>query len=352
MSNQLQNLFPYCCKELNQSKQKQFESLVNGRVSDTLQAHSLLRRLGQVDNLNTLEMAKYLVKSYINKIFILPNIGKLPQVYDLTEQTEDDDIYVPTFSIGTDFEIALGYIGRRSDLLEKTLIASINYLIDMEDNCLFRLLISSSTFSLTEKTLNPITAQKFSMTLIKDIIKDFNRRNKILKYIVISEQDRLDLAVELEQLHMTTSNTWNLDVNVGKKKYPISLITHKELGGTGKYNINSFDTDYNHLSNFKKFNGIFKVGSEGNFQDYKPKHLNRLYLDDKDTLCNKPGEIQIYALSSKIPIHVPVKQQFTFYPDPNLFKQQKFGYYGWEEIGLMLEHTDDIQMVVIDRSQT
>ena len=64
------------------------------------------------------------------------------------------------------------------------------------------------------------------------------------------------------------------------------------------------------------------------------------------------GETQVYGfdLSVNDSLVMPVRKEYEAHDDPTLLRQQKQGFFGWEEVGFALLDSRMVSLGVIDRS--
>jgi hypothetical protein len=119
----------------------------------------------------------------------------------------------------------------------------------------------------------------------------------------------------------------------------INLHEVYQLGATGRYNINSNATTF----------GIFQVNGSGLFNNYNPTNEN---IVDANGNVTTAGETQIYGfdLSVNDSLVMPIRKEYEAHDDPTLLRQQKQGFFGWEEVGFALLDSRMEQLGVIDRS--
>jgi len=112
-----------------------------------------------------------------------------------------------------------------------------------------------------------------------------------------------------------------------------------QLGATGRFNINQNGAQF----------GVFQVDGSGDFNDYSPTNVNTV---DANGNVTSAGETQIYGFDLAVndSLVMPVRKEFEAHDDPALLRQQKQGFFGWEEVGFALLDSRMVQMGVIDRS--
>jgi hypothetical protein len=331
MNTRLEDLFPFCCQQINESKQKQFEVLLNERIRNTVKAHSLLRRLGEQRVLEPGEQARYKIST---TAMILPQTGGVPLYF-----TEfPDEIFIPVNTLGSCMEFDIKYVSsERLDICNKAISNMTEAIIDYEEEGLFRVLVAAATYN----TYKQLKLSRLDKKGLKKIIKSFESRGRTLTHLLVSKKEISDL--QAADFKVPNSSPTRIVVELGEgTEHEVEIIPVTKLGLAGRYNINHMDSTY----------GIFKAGPESKFNQYKQKTGAIVKYVNETVEVVRPGETQIYALSlpDESTIKVPIRKEFELFPDPALHRQQKLGYYGWEEIGVGITDITDMQMIVIDRS--
>jgi hypothetical protein len=349
MNSKLKDLFPFCCEAINKQKQKRFEVLVSDRISNTVNAHSILRQVSDVKVFDLEDQLAYkLPNDKKTAIFLLPNVKYISQKYITIP---GDKVYIPAFALYACWDIDIRYVEElRVDVLDRALQGCTKYLIDQEEEILFSVLVPAATCN-TEGSGKKLKIKKyptFSEKVIVDLIKEFNKDGKVLTHILFSEEDRVSLNNEyskkLGNYLISPSIPFTLPITVDKIQYNITLITCQKLGALGQFNINSNGSSY----------GIMKVGEQKKFNDYHVSNPNKVMVPSKYDIApiiEKKGETQVYGIShvkGDSFFKVPVRQEIQFYPDSELHKKHRLGYYGWEELGAAIMDPSCIKMAVID----
>lgn len=311
---------------------------------------SLARQLFAVEQLEPGALASYpIADDFEAPIFILPKLGYVPQNYI---EAPGEEVYVPTFNIGTSFDWSLKYArDGRIDIAERAMRNAARAIVDYEEECAWRLLAPASTSAFPGKGLlgprpAPIVeidggpaAGFLSKELLNQMMVRMERNRRILTDVYVSPEDLADIR-EWGDSAVDEVTRREIYVAGGANNiYGVKLHKVHQLGATGRYNINSNDSAA----------GIFKVGSGGKFNDYQPTHANKV---DANGALVTAGETQIYGLdlTANDSLVMPIKQDLEFFDDPALHRSQKQGFYGWEELGFAVLDTRMLVMGIIDRS--
>lgn len=311
---------------------------------------SVARQLFATENLEPGAQASYPVADDFDApIFILPKIGQVPQNYI---EAPGEEVYVPTFKIGTSFDWSLMYArDGRIDIAQRAMRNAARTVIDYEEEAAWRLLAPAATSAFPGKALlgprpAPIVEMNggpaagfFSKELLNAMIVKMERQRRTLTHIYMAPEDLADVR-EWGESQVDDTTRREIYVQAGSNNvYGVKLNKLHQLGATGKYNINAAASQF----------GIFKLGGGGKFNDYQPSTAN---VVDANGAVTTPGETQIYGfdLTANDSLVMPIRQELEFYDDPTLHRSQKQGFYGWEEIGMAVLDTRMIVMGVIDRS--
>jgi hypothetical protein len=352
----LKRLLPFCSEAINKKRQEEFLATLTDRIRNTVKAHSTLRRVTEERVLDLGEQAEYPIKAKSN-IHILPKIGEVPLCF---METIDDVMFVPTFRIATALDWAPRYVtGNRLDVIEKAIKEAVNKLIGYEEESLFRLLTPAATNIFKQKDKEYYS---FSIDIIKSLADNLEEQGKTLTHVLASPQDVKELKAELgidEDKDLPT-----IELEFANKTLQVKVIEVKDLGVTGRYNINGSLTrevksekgSCDNCDNCTSTNavpsirgGIFGFNASGNLNSYKAKNPN---IVDEDLKLIKLGESQVYGIDADAKsLVMPIREKLTFYEDPQLHKKQLIGYYGWEEIGLAILDNKAVTMEVVDRSK-
>lgn len=348
---ELKELFKATASIENLEAKKEMAAAITVPILQKVRDGSLARQLFATEVLEPGAQASYPVASDIEApIFILPKLGYVPQNYI---EAPGEEVFVPTFTVGTSFDWSLRYAREgRVDIAQRAMTAAARAIIDYEEESAWRLLAPAATSAFPGMGLlgprpAPIVqitggpaAGFLSKELINQMMIKMERNRRTLTDIYCSPEDMGDVR-EWDESEIDDTTRREIYVSAGTSVvFGVKLHKVHQLGATGKYNINSNNSGY----------GIFKVGTGGNFNDYSPVHAN--VVNDNGELVTA-GETQIYGfdLTSNDSLVMPIKQELVFYDDSqNLHRDQKQGFYGWEEIGMAVLDTRMMVMGVIDRS--
>jgi hypothetical protein len=311
---------------------------------------SLARQLFAVEVLEPGAQASYpIADDFEAPIFILPKLGYVPTNYI---EAPGEEVYVPLFTVGTSFDWSLKYArDGRVDIAQRSMRNAARGIVDYEEESAWRLVAPAATSAFPGKGLlgarpAPVVeisggpaAGFLSKELINQMIIKMERSRRTLTDVYCSPEDMGDVR-EWGESEVDDTTRREIYVSAGTNEvFNVRLHKVHQLGATGKYNINSNDSEY----------GIFRVGSGGKFNDYQPTVANKVLADGSvDTL----GETQIYGfdLTANDSMVMPIKQELMFWDDQNLHRRQRQGFYGWEEIGMAILDTRMLVMGVVDRS--
>lgn len=312
---------------------------------------SIARQLFAVEPIEPGALASYpIADDFDAPIFILPKLGRVPQNHI---EAPGEEVYVPTFTVATSFDWALRYAREgRIDIAQRAMKNAARAIIDYEEESAWRLLAPAATMAFPGKGLlgarpAPIVeidggpaAGFLSKELINQMMIKMERNRRTLTDLYCSPEDMGDVR-EWGESEVDPVTRREIFVGSGLNGvFGVKFHKVHQLGATGKYNINSNDSSF----------GIFRVGSGGSFNDYTPTVANKVNADGEVVT---PGDTQVYGfdMTANDSLVMPVKQELQFFDDSaQLHREQKQGFYGWEEIGMAVLDTRMIVMGVIDRS--
>jgi hypothetical protein len=311
---------------------------------------SSARQLFAVQVLEPGAQASYPIADDIEApVFVLPKVGQVPQNYI---EAPGEEVYVPTFSIGTSFNWSLRYAREgRIDIAEKAMRAAARAIIDYEEECAWRVIAPAVTSAFPGKGLlgprpapiveisSSIAAGFLSKELINQMMVRMRRNRRILTDLYVAPEDMADIR---EWSDSQVDETTRREIFVGSGLagvFGVKLHEVHQLGATGRYNINSADSEF----------GIFRIGSGGKFNDYQPTDANKV---DGDGAVVTAGETQVYGfdLTSNDSLVMPIRTELQFWDDPNLHREQQQGFYGWEEVGFAALDPRMMVMGIINRA--
>lgn len=333
----------------NEEARKAVAQAISVPILQLVRDASLARQLFAVENLEPGAQASYPIADDIEApIFILPKVGQVPQNYI---EAPGEEVYVPLFTVGTSFDWSLKYArDGRIDIAQRAMRTAARAMIDYEEESAWRLLAPAATSSFPGKGLlgprpAPIVeidggpaAGFLSKELVNQMMVRMTRQRRTLTDIYCSPEDMADTR-EWGESQVDPETRRQIYVSAGTNQvFGVKLHEVHQLGATGRYNINSNDSEF----------GLFRVGSGGKFNDYQPTHANKV---DANGALVTAGETQIYGfdLTSNDSLVMPIKSDLQFWDDPSLHREQKQGFYGWEEIGMAVLDSRMLVMGVIDR---
>ena len=311
---------------------------------------SLARQLFAVQLLDAGAQASYpIADDFDVPVFILPKVGAVPRNF---VELAGEEIVVPTFKVGTACEWALKYArDGRIDIAERCMRTAARAIVDYEEESAWRLLAPAATSAFPGKGLlsarpAPIVeiaggpaAGFFSKELVNQMIVKMKRTRRTLTDLYVSPEDMADQR-EWSGSQVDETTRREIFVSGGMNElWSVKLNEVHQLGMTGRYNINSNDSE----------GGLFKVGTGGQFNDYAPTDANKV---DADLNLVEAGETHIYGfdLTSNDSLVMPIREELRFFDDPTLHREQLQGFYGWQELGIAVLDPRMISMGIINRA--
>jgi len=336
-------------QELSPDEKKEIAAAITVPILQLVRDQSLARQLFAVELLGPGAQAAFpIADDFDAPIFVLPALGYIPQNYI---EAVGEEIYVPIFKIGTSFDWSLDYArDGRIDIAERAMRNAARSVVDYEEESAWRVLVPAATTAFAGKGLlgarpAPIVeietgpaAGFLSKELINQMMVRMKRNKRTLTDLYVAPEDMADIR-EWSESEVDPVTRREIFMAAGRSEiFGVGLHEVHQLGMTGKYNINSDASAF----------GIFRT-SGGAFNDYTPTHANAV---DANGAVTAAGETQIYGfdLTSNDSLVMPVKQELKFWDDPQLHREQKQGFYGWEQLGLAVLDSRMISMGVIDRS--
>jgi len=330
--------------------QKAVAQAITVPILQKVRDQSVARQLFATQNLEPGAQASYpIADDFEAPVFILPKLGQVPQNYI---EAPGEEVFVPTFKIGTAFDWSLQYArDGRIDIAQRAMRNAARAIIDYEEESAWRLLAPAATSAFAGKALlgprpAPIveinggpSAGFFSKELLNQMIVKMERQRRTLTDVYLSPEDLADVR-EWGESQVDNVTRREIYVSGGTSEiYGVKLHPLHNLGAAGKYNINSNSSQF----------GLFKVGTGGSFNDYTPSNAN---VVNSDGFVTTAGETQIYGfdLTANDSLVMPIRADLELFEDPALHRSQKQGFYGWEEIGMAVLDTRMIVMGIIDRS--
>ena len=346
---QLKELFKATASK-NPEAKRELAQAISVPILQKVKDMSLARQLFAVEALEAGAQASYpIADDFEAPIFVLPKFGYIPQNYI---EAPGEEVYVPTFSVGTSFDWSLRYArDGRIDIAQRAMRNAAIAIADYEEESAWRLLAPAATAAFAGKgLLGPRSAPIveiagtsaggfFSKELINQMKVKMERNRRTLTDIYCAPEDIADIR-EWGDSQVDPQTRRDIYVRGGAGEvYGVQLHSVHQLGASGKYNINSNSSGY----------GIFKLGGGGKFNDYQPTNAN---VVDSDGNVTTAGETQVYGfdLTANDSLVMPVRQELEFFDDENLHREQKQGFYGHEEFGMAVLDSRMLVMGVIDRS--
>jgi len=310
---------------------------------------SIARQLFATEQLGPGAQASYPVADdFEAPIFILPGLGYVPQNYI---EGVGEEVFVPTFRVGTSFDWALQYArDSRIDVAQRAMRNAARTMIEYEEEAAWRVITPAVTTAFAGKGLlgprpAPIVeiaggpaAGFLSKELINQMIIRMKRQKRSLTDCYVSPEDMGDIR-EWSDSEVDPITRREIFLAGGRANiFGVQLHEVFQLGAVGKYNVNSNDSDF----------GIFRLSGGNTFNSYAPEHPNKVNAYGEVT---EAGETQIYGfdLTSNDSLVMPIRQELKFWDDPMLHRFQKQGFYGWEEVGFACLDTRMMMMGIIDR---
>lgn len=337
-------------ESLSLEEKKEIAAAITVPILQLVRDQSVARQLFAVEPLGPGAQAAYpIADDFEAPIFVLPALGYVPQNYI---EAVGEEVYVPIFKVGTSFDWSLDYArDGRIDIAEKAMRNAARTVVDYEEESAWRVLVPAASTAFAGKGLlgarpAPIVeidggpaAGFLSKELINQMMVRMKRNKRTLTDLYVSPEDMADIR-EWSDSEVDPVTRREIFQAAGRSEiFGVALHEIHQLGAVGKYNINSADSEF----------GIFRVDGGGDFNDYTPDTANKV---DSDGAVVTAGETQIYGadLTANDSLVMPVKQELKFWDDPALHREQKQGFYGWEQIGLAVLDSRMLTMGVIDRS--
>lgn len=338
--------------EGNEVAKQEVAAAIEVPILQEVKDSSEARQLFAVEVLQPGAQAAYPVADdFETPVFILPKLGYVPQ--NLIEMP-GEEVYVPTFVISTscDWSLRAARDGR-INIAQRAMRNAARTIIDYEEACAWRTVVPAATSSFPGRgQLKPRPAPIveidggnaagfLSKELINQMQVRMQRNRRTLTDVYVSPEDMADIK-EWGESQVDDLTRREIFVSGGLSGvFGVKFHSIHQLGATGKYNINSADSEY----------GQFRVASgTGAFNAYVPENANKVNALGEVV---EAGETQIYGfdLTSNDSLVMPIREELKFFDDSeNLHRHQKQGFYGWEEVGFAILDTRMLVMGVINRS--
>lgn len=283
-------------------------------------------------------------------VFVLPGLGYIAQNFI---EGVGEEVYVPTFSISVSADWKVTYArDSRIDIPERAARNAARAIADYEEESGWRVIVPGATTDFAGQGLlgarnAPVyevaagaTGEKFlSKELLNLMLVGMKRTRRSLTDLYISPEDAADIREWTEtQVDPVTRREIFTTSGLGSI-WNINLHEVFQLGSTGRFNINQNGASF----------GVFQVDGSGDFNDYTPTNVNTV---DANGNVTSAGDTQVYGFDMTVndSLVMPIRKEFEAHDDPSLLRQQKQGFFGWEEVGFALLDSRMVSMGVIDRS--
>ncbi len=330
---------------------KAFAQALTVPILQEIRDASIMRQLFAVEQLAPGAQAVYPVADDFEvPVFVLPGLGYIAQNFI---EGVGEEVYVPTFNISVSADWKVTYArDSRIDIPERAARNAARAIADFEEDSGWRVIVPGATTNFAGQGLlgarnAPIfevaagsTGEKFlSKELINLMMVGMKRVRRSLTDLYISPEDAADIREWTDtQVDPITRREIFTATGMGRI-WNINLHEVFQLGATGRFNINQNGAAF----------GVFQVDGSGDFNDYTPSTVNTV---DANGNVTSAGDTQIYGfdLSVNDSLVMPLRKEFEAHDDPTLLRQQKQGFFGWEEVGFALLDSRMTQLGVIDRS--
>jgi len=330
---------------------KAFAQALTVPILQEIRDASIMRQLFAVERLAPGAQAVYPVADDFEvPVFVLPGLGYIAQNFI---EGVGEEVYVPTFSISVSADWKVTYArDSRIDIPERAARNAARAIADFEEESGWRVIVPGGTTNFAGQGLigsrnAPIfqvpagaTGEKFlSKELINLMMVGMKRVRRSLTDLYISPEDAADVREWTDtQVDPVTRREIFQAAGMGRI-WNINLHEVFQLGATGRFNINQNGATF----------GIFQVDGGGDFNDYTPTNVNTVDANGNVTTA---GETQVWGfdLSVNDSLVMPIRKEYEAHDDPTLLRQQKQGFFGWEEVGFALLDSRMVQLGVIDRS--
>jgi hypothetical protein len=330
---------------------KAFAQALTVPILQEIRDASIMRQLFSVERLAPGAQAVYPVADDFEiPVFVLPGLGYIAQNFI---EGVGEEVYVPTFSISVAADWKVTYArDSRIDIPERAARNAARAIADYEEDSGWRVIVPGATTDFQGQGLlgsrnAPVfqvpagsTGEKFlSKELINLMMVGMKRVRRSLTDLYISPEDAADIREWTDtQVDPVTRREIFTASGMGKI-WNINLHEVYQLGATGRFNINQNGAGF----------GVFQVDGAGDFNDYNPTNEN---VVDATGNVTTAGETQVYGFDLAVndSLVMPLRKEYEAHDDPTLLRQQKQGFFGWEEVGFALLDSRMVQLGVIDRS--
>ena len=330
---------------------KAFAQALTVPILQEIRDASIMRQLFAVERLAPGAQAVYPVADDFEiPVFVLPGLGYIAQNFI---EGVGEEVYVPTFAISVSADWKVTYArDSRIDIPERAARNAARAIADYEEESGWRVIVPGGTTAFSGQGLlgsrsvpnfevpAGATGEKFlSKELINLMMVGMKRVRRSLTDLYISPEDAADIREWTDtQVDPITRREIFQAAGMGSV-WNINLHEVFQLGGTGRFNINQNGAAF----------GIFQVDGSGDFNDYTPSSINTVSANGDVTTA---GDTQIWGFDLGVndSLVMPIRKEYEAHDDPTLLRQQKQGFFGWEELGFALLDSRMVQMGIIDRS--
>jgi len=311
---------------------------------------SFVRELFAVETLEGGAQAVYPVADDFDvPVWYLPNLASIAQNFI---EGAGSEVYVPTFSIDAANDWKVQYArDSRVDIPERAARNAARAIADYEEDAGTKVIMPAVTTNFTATGLLPARnapikqissgtgAGFLSLELINSMLVSMKRVKRTLTDLYIAPEDAADIREWTDTQIDPVTRREIFQLSGMGKVWNVQLKEVYQLGGSGKYNINTAATTY----------GLFQIDGSGNYNNYTPTNVNACDADGNVTTA---GETQIlgFDLSVNDSLVMPIRKEYEAIDDPMLLRQQKQGFYGWAEEGFACLDSRMLVMGIIDRS--
>lgn len=330
---------------------KAFAQALTTPILQAVERESIMRELFAVERLGPGAQASYPVaEDFEIPVWVLPGLGYVAQNFI---EGIGEEVYVPTFTIDASGDWKLTYArDSRIDIAARAAEKAAKGIADYEEESGWRVIMPAATSVFHGKGLlgsrpapiyeiNPAStgAGYLSKELINKMIVGFKRIGRTLTDLYVSPEDAADIREWTDtDIDPVTRREIFQAAGMGSI-WNVNLREIQHLGATGLYNINGNGSAY----------GKFSANASEEYNAYTLENPNVTAADGTvDTL----GETQVigFDLSVNDSLVMPIRKEYEAYDDPTLLRQQKAGFFGWEEIGFACLDPRMLGMGIIDRS--
>lgn len=330
---------------------KAFAQALTTPILQAVERESIMRELFAVERLGPGAQASYPVaEDFEIPVWVLPGLGYVAQNFI---EGIGEEVYVPTFTIDASGDWKLTYArDSRIDIAARAAEKAAKAIADYEEESGWRVIMPAATSVFHGKGLlgsrpapiyeiNPAStgAGYLSKELINKMIVGFKRIGRTLTDLYVSPEDAADIREWTDtDIDPVTRREIFQAAGMGSI-WNVNLREIQHLGATGLYNINGNGSAY----------GKFIANASEEYNAYTLENPNVTAADGTvDTL----GETQVigFDLSVNDSLVMPIRKEYEAYDDPTLLRQQKAGFFGWEEIGFACLDPRMLGMGIIDRS--